>query len=169
MQARLLDTGDFKTLNKQFRRVADGKELRKELASGLRGVLRPYVPRVRAAYLASPSKGHAFSSRARRAQPPLRALLAKATRVEVRLTGRQAGARLRVDGRRMPTGMRSLPAYWEGTKPRWRHPVFGDRDTWVDQRARPTFEKVVRPSEAEARREVERVVGRTLDKIARQP
>jgi hypothetical protein len=168
MHAELRDTGDLKAVARALGRYADGKALKKELSAGLRNVLKPFVPRVRAAYLGRP--GFAGKrSRGRARQPSLRSLMAKATRVEVRLSGKLAGARVRVDGRKMPSGMRSLQSMYEGPPrgKRWRHPVYGDRTTWVAQPSTPTFYAVVQPSEAQAVAEVERVVGAIFDKIER--
>lgn len=158
------DGGDLKLLNKALRQQADGKQLRKELTSAFRAVLRPIAREVQAAYRAAPSEGHDTASHGRRDQPDLRQLLAKATKVEVRLSGKQAGARIRVDGRRMPDRMKSLPAYWEGEggprggASRWRHPVYGDRDTWVQQPSRPTATPIFAKAEKPAHREVEQVL-----------
>jgi hypothetical protein len=162
VQVELRDTGDLKRLGKALRQAGDGKALRKELTGGMRGVLRPLVPRVRAAYLAGPSKG----ARRRRPGPGLRSLLAGSVRVEVRLTGKQAGARIRADGRRLPSGMKALPRYWEGTNRRgWRHPVFGNREVWTAQPPHPAFNAAVRPAEAAARREVDRIVREVARKL----
>jgi len=150
---RIIDSGDLRRVNKQLRQQADGKELRKELSGGLREALNPIRDEVKAAYRAQPG----YRGRRTRPGPPLRNLLAKATRVEVRTTGKLAGARLRVDGRKMPAGMRSLPQMWEGSK-RWRWPVYGDRRHWAQGRARPTFDRTVEPHEDEARRKVEQIV-----------
>jgi hypothetical protein len=168
VQIELADTGDLKRLAKALRKHADGKALRKELTGELREVLRPIRDEVKAAYLARPGHMGPYT-RTRARQPPLRTLLAKATRLEVRTSGKLAGARVRVDGRKMPNRMKALPAYYEGTKPRWRHPVHGPHasKTWVAQQSHPTFYPTVRPSEAEARRKIEAVVGRVFDKIER--
>lgn len=172
----ILDSADLKRLARDLRDVADGRELRKELTQGLRGVLNPIRDQVKAAYRSAPSKGHASSSRARQRQPNLRTLLAGATRVEVRTSGRLAGARLRVDGRKMPSGMRSLPSMWEGPPQgkRWRHPVFPDAGPrhrftdrtrtfateapWVQQESHPTFYRITAGHEVTARRAVEQVL-----------
>lgn len=170
MQVQLRDTGDLKAVARALRQHADGKALKRELTRGLREVLRPFVPQVRAAYRARPGY-QGRRSRSRAQQPPLRRLMAAVTRVEVRTAGKLAGARLRVDGRKMPSGMRALPKAYEGPaayrgRP-WRHPVFGDRTRWVAQPSRPTFYPTVRPSEAAARAAVERVVAGIFDRIER--
>ena len=164
----ILDSADLKALNKAFKGVADGKVLRKELTSGLRGVLRPIVPEVRAGFKGSPSMGHGGMSKAQQSRPDLRALLAKSTRVEVKLTGRAAGARIRVDGRRMPSGLRGLPKAWEGEAgARWRHPTWGNRQNWVQQRPRPLFYRIVAPKAERAAREVEQIANRIVRKLER--
>ena len=164
----ILDSKDLKDLNRAFKGVADGKALRKELTTGLRNVLRPIVPEVRAAFKASPSMGHGGMSRVQASRTDLRALLAKATRVEVKLTGRQAGARIRVDGRRMPSGLRGLPKAWEAEGgARWRHPTWGNRQRWVQQRSRPLFYRIVAPKAEGAARQVEEIANRIVRKLER--
>jgi hypothetical protein len=164
VQVELRDTGDLKAVVRALRAHADGKQLRRELSAGMRQALAPAVPQVRAAYRAEASR----TIRRFRGGPSLRSLLASATRAEVRTSGRLAGARIRVDGRRMPPGMRALPKAYEGAK-RWRHPVFGDRETWVAQEPHPTFYRTAAAavSEAQAVEEINRVVGRILQRIER--
>jgi hypothetical protein len=166
-QFEIKDSGDLKKLNKQLRQLADGKELRRELTQGFRGVLRPLIPEVRAAYKAAPSMGHDSMARGSRGRADLRGLLAKATRVEVKLTGRAAGARIRVDGRRLPDRMKGLARAWEGEGRPWRHPVYGDRTTWVRQRSRPRFYSIVQRHEAQARWAVEQVIAQVKAKLER--
>ena len=60
--------------------------------------------------------------------------------------------------------MKSLPAYVEGEKPRWRHPVFGDRDVWVDQRPDPVFYRTIQPHTYKARVAADQI----LEDIARK-
>lgn len=164
----ILDSKDLRDLNRAFKSVADGKELRKELTSGMRNVLRPIVPEVRAAFKASPSMGHGGMSRGFRDRADLRVLLAKATRVEVRLTGRAAGARIRVDGRRMPDGLKGIPKAWEAEAgARWRHPTWGNRNVWVQQRPRPLFYRIVAPKAERAAKEIEQVANRVVAKLER--
>jgi hypothetical protein len=133
------DTGDLRRLIKDLAGQADGKQLRQEFTRQVRDVLRPVVQEVKVAYRAAPSQ----QGSARRRGGSLRGELAKATAMRVRATGKRAGVSIGVAGKRMPSGMRALPRYWEGTKPRWRHPVYGDRDVWVDQAARPTATPIV--------------------------
>lgn len=168
MQIQLVDSGDLKRVAKELKQQADGKELMKELRGNLRAVANPMAREVKQAWLSAPSRGHQTSSRSRRGQPDLRFLLAKATGVQVRFTGKEAGVRVRTDGRKMPDGMRALPGYAEGVRRRgWRHPVFGDTGTWVAQRAFPRFFEAVQPDESRARHACEDAVQVVFTKIAR--
>jgi hypothetical protein len=157
MQFRLYDSRDLKRLTRDLRRLEDGKELVRDLRRSLRAILTPVRDEVKAAYRAAPSR----RGSARRRGGSLRGQLAKATRVELRPTGRRPVALVRVDGRKMPTGKRSLPQMWEGEK-RWRHPMPQDPDLWVQQAPRPLFDAIVVRHEDRARREVEQTVERLL-------
>jgi hypothetical protein len=160
---RVRDAGDLKAVAKQLRTVANGKELRKELTGGIRKVLNPLVPKVRAAYRAGPST----LGKANRRGGSLRSLLARSVRVEVRTSGKLAGARIRADGRRMPDQMKAIPAYWEGERPRWRAPLFGDRDRWYPHQAHPTFYRTLEPHADDAGRAVDRVLEDVRRKLER--
>src|SRR6266498_3660461 len=115
---RVIDTGDLRRLTRALKQQQDGRELRLVLTRGLREILAPILAEVKASY---GSGKH------------LRPLLKRAARIEVKTAGRDIGARLRVDGREMPDHTKSIAAYVEGDKARWRHPVFGDTEVWVAQ------------------------------------
>jgi hypothetical protein len=164
MQFTLRDNGDLRAVSKALRQAANGKDLRRNLTRELRAEIAPMVARVKQAWRSAPSR----TARGRRGQS-LRRLLANATRGQVRLSGREAGVRIRTDGRKMPPGMRAIPTYAEGTKPRWRHPVYGNRETWATQQPFPgqPFYGSVRPDQQRARREVERAVEQVFKQIVR--
>jgi hypothetical protein len=138
---------DLRRVTRELRRM-DSREVTKRFRKELRAAATPLVPVVRASIQSIPS---------RTGDGSLRAAMSKAVRVEVRTTGRQAGIAIRVDGRKMPAHMKSLPSMVEGKK-RWRHPVFGNRQVWVQQPSKPYFYKVVRPAGASSRRAVNRVL-----------
>jgi len=150
----LRDSGDLKRISRELRRM-DDKELKKRFRKELRAAAAPLVPRVRASIRSIPSnRGYSPDG--------LRAALSKAVKLEVKTAGRQAGVAIRVDGRKMPSHMKSLPSMVEGKK-RWRHPVFGHREVWVNQTSEPYFYNVVRLAGPAARRAVSKV----LDGISR--
>ena len=165
MQLQLVDSGDLKAVSRALRNQADGRLMRRALMLELRQAAQPLVPQVQQAWRTAPG----FRGHRRPGQPNLRDLLAKATRVEARLTGKQAGVRVRTDGRRMPDQMKSLPGYAEGIRRRpWRHPVYGNRDTWVTQQPFPRFyDAVAGGDEVAARRAVNQAVDKVFDQIER--
>lgn len=147
---------ELKRTARQLRALND-KELTKRFRKELRAAAKPLVPAVRQGARQIPSK-RGYSAEG------LRGRLSRAVKLEVKTTGRQVGVRVRVDGRKMPDKQGSLPAYIEGNKPRWRHPVYGNREVWVQQPARPFFYKSLRMAGPLARGAVNRV----LDGIERE-
>lgn len=128
------------------------KRFRKEL----RSAAKPLVPSVRASIRQIPSKRPYTAT-------GLRGQMSRATGLQVKTAGRQASVVIRVDGRKMPTRAKAVQSYMEGIKPRWRHPVYGNRETWVQQPAHPYFYKIVRMGGPRARLAVNRV----LDQVSR--
>lgn len=127
---------DLKRISKELRRMND-KEIKKRFTREMRAAAKPIVPAVRTAIRNIPSKrGYSADG--------LRGRMAAATKLEVRTVGKDAGVRIRVDGRKMPDKQKALQSYMEGVKPRWRHPVFG-HDVWVQQRSHPYFFRTVDP------------------------
>lgn len=170
MQLVLVDSGDLKAISRALRHHADGKQLRKELMAELKQAAAPLVPKVQQAWRTAPSMQGPG-----RGQPDLRILLAKATWTQARLTGKEAGVRVRTDGRRMPSGMKALGNLAEGLghrvdrRPgRWRHPVYGDRDVWVSQRPFPRFyDAIGEGNELAARRACNEAVDKVFNAIGR--
>ena len=134
--------GDLRRVSAELRRMGDGGELLRAYRRELRAAAAPMVPAVRAAIAAIPAAGPASTG--------LRKRLQRATRLQSRTTGKYAGIRVLVDPKKMPSGEKSLPEEMEGTK-RWRHPVFGNRSSWVTQQPHPYFFKTVEPLGARSR------------------
>lgn len=137
-------------ISRQLRQVGDGREIRKRFSRELRSAAKPMVPIVRQSIRSIPTRGTDSSG--------LRERMARAVRLTVRTSGRQAGVAIRVDGRKMPPGEGALPAYMEGTKRRWRHPVYGNRQVWAEQDSNPYFYRAVRPAGTRSRRNVNKVI-----------
>ncbi|HWU24076.1 MAG TPA: hypothetical protein VN088_21250 [Nocardioides sp.] len=131
---RVHTTRDLKRIATELRVMGD-KQLKAEFRKELRKAARPMVPAVKQAIRAIPSK-RSYSA------DGLRGTMSSAVKLQVKTAGKQTGVRLRVDGRKMPAHMKSLPSMVEGKK-RWRHPVFGNKEVWVTQDARPYFYQTV--------------------------
>lgn len=108
-----------------------GKGLSRKLRRNLTAATRPIKTDAQANARAIPAHGRNHTG--------LRDALARATRISIAASRRTTSVRLIVDGKRMPAGQQSLPPIVEGLgrRGRWRHPVFGDRSTWVQQDTHP--------------------------------
>lgn len=140
---------ELRRVSRELRRM-DNPEIKKRFRKELRAAATPLVPKVRQAIRSIPSnRGYSADG--------LRGAMSKATRLEVKTVGRQAGVAIRVDGRKMPSHMKSLPSMAEGKK-RWRHPVYGNRANWVTQTPHPYFYSALRAAGPASRRAVSRVL-----------
>lgn len=154
----------IRALARTFREYEDGRELRRRLRVELKRSATRIQQAEQAAVMALPSKGES----ARRGRPSLRRSIARATQIRVRTSGaRNAGVLVWVNPRRMPPGQGALPAYMEGLRPyhRWRHPVFGNSDVWVQQQARPWFYRTAARYELSAQRDAARAIDSIADEI----
>lgn len=133
------DSRALREVTRSLRGLEDGKELRKQLRKNITAAAKPTVPAIRSKVRALPSKNES-----QREGPGLRASIAKATRLQVQMSGRYAGVTIRVDPKKMPAGMHNLPGYLEGAPPfqRWRRPVYGNRNAYVTQRPHPYFYRI---------------------------
>lgn len=89
----------------------------------LRKALRPALKKAASPMLADAKRRAAYSTR-----------IPKAIRIAVTYSKKTAGVRLIVNAKRAPHA-RTLENL--GQRGTFRHPVFGDRETWVNQDARP--------------------------------
>lgn len=136
-------------------RAMDDREVLKRFRKELRSAAKPLVPAVRASIRQIPSSRPYTAT-------GLRGRMVRATGLQVKTAGRQASVVIRVDGRKMPPGAKAVQSYMEGSKPRWRHPVFG-HDWWVQQPSHPYFYKVMAAGGPRARLAVNRV----MDQVSR--
>lgn len=155
---RVHTTRDLKRIAAELRVMGD-KQLKAEFRKELRTAARPMVPAVKQAIRAIPSK-RSYSAEG------LRGRMSSAVKLEIKTAGRQAGVRLRVDGRKMPNREKALQSYMEGVKPRWRHPVFGNREVWVRQDPHPYFYSTVRRLGPKTRLNVAKAAERVGKKIS---
>ena len=128
---------------------AGRKDLRRELHAGMRKAARPLISKTRSeAGRRLPQRGGLARQVAKEPQ-----------RVEVR-TGRTAGVRLVVA--KKAGGARGA------NRGVIRHPVFGNREVWVDQKVPAGwFDDPIKAEATAIRRDVERAVQNVIDRIAR--
>lgn len=143
-----LKAGDLQALAKAMRAEEDGKALRKDLSRELKEILAPAVADAKSAANAMPSAGLAHDGE------PLRAAIAKRISGEVRMTGRATGVRVKARRKGMPRGFEHAPKRTNAAGG-WRHPVFGNKDVWVQQAGDPHwFDDALRDHKAPAQRAV---------------
>jgi len=80
----------------------------------------------------------------------LRQSIARATKLQVTAKG----VRFYVDSSKMPESQRNLPRLLDSEKG-WRHPLFGNREDWVDQKGGPYFGSTIKKKAPEFRRAIE--------------
>jgi hypothetical protein len=127
----------YKALSRDLRAQGRG-DLQRRLRAGIKDAGKPAVADVRASARAV----QVTSSKGGHARPDtsthLRERVAKATTIAVR----QKGIRIKVSAKKVgPYGV-VLPKYLDaslGRYQRWRHPVFGNRSNWVEQKGQPYF------------------------------
>lgn len=125
--------------------------LRRELNTGIRRAARPLVKKTRAeARSRLPKRGGLAAQVAKEPQ-----------RVQVRTGASTAGVRI-VVGR----GKGGARGANRGVV---RHPVFGNRDVWVDQKVEPGwFDDPIKGSAPAVRRDIEKAMQTVVDQIVRE-
>lgn len=94
----------------------------------------------------------------------LRKTIAQSIRTKISLNGRSQGVRIRVDPARLGVAGRKLPRNID--KGRWRHPVFGNRENWVEQTNKPGwFTATAAKHQATARNDIMHAIQRAVKKI----
>jgi hypothetical protein len=165
---RITGGAEFRALARDLRAAGDvGQGLRKRLRAAIVAEIKPMQAETRKAALAIPSRGVAKNA-TRKNLPGLRKSIAKSIRVRVFFTPRFVGARLEADPAKMPAGMGNLPAYMEGEKPNWRHPVYGHRNRkWGKNSPHPYFYDTVDPKLPGARLAIQAAAHETAAQIER--
>lgn len=106
--------------NKEIRRLV--RDFRK-LPPDLRKELRPALRKAALPILADSRNRSSWSTR-----------IPRATRISTKFQARRGGVVIAVSGKRAP---HARPYEHLGSAGTFRHPVFGNRDVWVPQAARP--------------------------------
>lgn len=144
-----IDPTDFAKVVKDIQKV--DPEFKKSVKKRLKTAAEPVVEEVKRAALSIPAKGgDATAARKRKGESlGFRASLANATQSDINPTKKGAILKIRVSTSKFISASgrpRTLPYYIEGRRKRaWRHPVFGNRDNWVEQKPHPFLGVTVLP------------------------
>lgn len=171
MEVRSNGGADFKALGVKFRKAGkDGAAIRKATTKTIRGHLQKIVDEQKheaQTMTVKGTRGHgsrrreqfhgAHRKRAQRGGHSLRAAVARGIKSKVSYAGYKLGARIVADSAAMPASQRKLPRYLNRAKG-WRHPVWGNRDRWVDQHGEPYFDDPIRRHRRQVRKDIEATV-----------
>jgi len=155
---------ELEQLADRLRKAGAGREAQRKYQRAVAAASRPIVPQVAAAA----RNARVTSSRGGQGKPKrstrLRGRIADA--VDARPT--RSGIRIYIDANRVDEKYgESLPRYLDGElRPwrRWRHPVFGHEERWVQQQGTPWFFRTIRRHE----NRIKQAVLGAMDEVARE-
>lgn len=147
MEVRIQGAEKLAVVGKQLRATGN-KDIRKEMYRGLRRAAKPLAADARENARRTLPKAGGLNERVARSK----------FRVSVRAAGRNPGVRITAAG---------LDARLD-TQGRTRHPLFGNREWWYEQKVKPHwFEIPMRAGAPKVRRELEQVVDEIAKKLSR--
>lgn len=122
-----VDDQAMRDLARVIRRESDGKQLRKDLIADLKRAVEPGQSAVQGKLRAVPHRS------ATQSRPALGSYLASRTKVQVRLSGRAPGVKVRIGQTPNIRGFKMAARRLNRTH--WRHMVYGNKEVWVDQKS----------------------------------
>lgn len=147
---------EFRRFARDLKKMGNGG-LYREMVKSLRTNAKPLVDEIKKSVLRVESAGVSggASARAERAlyllrrrrrindrtrllahrQSGLRRAASRTVQFQIRTAGRSAGIRIKSNSALMPAGQQKLPGHMNTGH--WRHPVFGNKETWVTQTVSP--------------------------------
>lgn len=156
LELKVTGEAEVRAVAKRLRTYGNPQAIRKELNSGLRDATRPAVLAVKAEARSLPARGPKSTG--------LRRRMAAATSAQIRTGARNPTVRVRVSRARMGE-QAALPKLIDQYK--WRHPVYGNTEVWVNQYGKfRWFEKATESVADVVRKEVLRTIDRIERKLA---
>jgi hypothetical protein len=95
-----------------------------------------------------------------------RKAIAEAVTVDVRVSEDDPRLRIQVQESKLPARLKGMPRKFDAGK-KWRHPVEGNRNAWVDQIADPWFFPPIKEHLKDVRAEMGRAVDETREMLER--
>lgn len=137
----------------------DGKQLRKELTKNMRDALRPGAADAKAGIMS-------MASATPHGGPALKSSIARKIRPEVRITGKFPGAKIKAMKTPNIRGFANA-AKRTNRASGWRHPVYGNREIWVQQNGKTKwFDHAFEGQEGHYRRAVQFALADMVNRIA---
>ena len=139
MEKPVIDRSEFISFYKSVGEV--NPEIQKSMRKRLNVVGRSIVAEVKKTVLDLPSKVEKGDApKGYENLFSLRRAIASSVKSRFSATGKGGALQIRVSSTEFTAlsgRPRTIPYYLEGRRKRWRHPVFGDRNVWVEQAPKP--------------------------------
>lgn len=116
---------NLRNISNALRAEEDGKELRKELTRNMREALKPGAVQAKSNIMS-------MASATPHGGPALKSSIARRIRPEVRISGKFPGAKIKAFKTPNVRGFANA-AKRTNRASGWRHPVYGNREAWVQQ------------------------------------
>ncbi|MEU9643596.1 hypothetical protein [Streptomyces sp. NPDC048188] len=154
-----LTSSNLRNISNALRAEEDGKELRKELTKNMREALKPGAARAKSSIMS-------MASTTPHDGPALKTSIARKIRPEVRITGKFPGAKIKAFKTK---NLRNFPNAPKRTNRAsgWRHPVYGNREVWVQQTGKVKwFDRAFEGEQAHYKRQVQFALAAMVNRIA---
>lgn len=116
---------NLRNISRALRAEEDGKELRKELTRNMREALKPGAAEAKSGIMS-------MGSATPHGGPALKSAIARKIRPEARISGKFPGAKIKAFKTPNIRGFANA-AKRTNRASGWRHPLFGNREVWVQQ------------------------------------
>lgn len=154
-----LDPQNLRAVGRALRAEEDGKELRKELTKNMREALKPGAARAKSSIMS-------MASTTPHDGPALKTSIARKIRPEVRITGKFPGAKIKAFKTKNLRGFPNAPKRTNRASG-WRHPVYGNREVWVQQTGKVKwFDRAFEGEQAHYKRQVQLALAEMVNRIA---
>jgi len=154
-----LTSSNLRNVSNALKAEEDGKELRKELTKNMREALKPGAARAKSSIMS-------MASTTPHSGPALKTAIARRIRPEVRITGKFPGAKIKAFKTK---NLRNFPNAPKRTNRAsgWRHPVYGNREVWVQQTGKVKwFDRAFEGEQAHYKRQVQFALADMVNRIA---
>lgn len=116
---------NLRNISRALRAEEDGKQLRKELTRNMREALKPGAAEAKSGIMS-------MASATPHGGPALKSSIARKIRPEARISGKFPGAKIKAFKTPAIRGFANA-AKRTNRASGWRHPLFGNREVWVQQ------------------------------------
>lgn len=150
---------NLRDISRALRAEEDGKQLRKELTRNMREALKPGAADAKAGIMS-------MASATPHGGPALKSAIARKIRPEARISGRFPGAKIKAFKTPQIRGFANA-AKRTNRASGWRHPVYGNREVWVQQHGKTKwFDRAFEGQEGHYKRAVQFALADMINRIA---